>query len=126
MLGLFGKSHDWNIISIIFERADMYRVNGNRVKGKSAEDVRNKVKVFDRTLFWAVFDQKGAFLEGAPGAGSQKVQPQVIKKLATDLRLNKTVMEVLKLLETKASDKIAKPLEWNGYPAAKTGADDDA
>ncbi len=55
---------DWNIIAVIFERPDLYRVNGQRGRGGDATTVRDAVKKHPRTIFWGVFDQKGAYLEG--------------------------------------------------------------
>ena len=34
-MGWFG-SKDWNVVAIIFERPDLYRVNGNRGRGGDA------------------------------------------------------------------------------------------
>ncbi|MBT5020727.1 hypothetical protein OAF98_00370 [Planctomicrobium sp.] len=115
MFGLFGGK-DWNIIAVIFERRDLYQVSGQRVKGGSAEKARDGAKHHKRTVYWAVFDQKGKHLESGVGGGGINVPGDVLKKLGNELARNRTVLDVLKALETKETDKIAKPLVWHGYP----------
>ena len=115
MFGLFGGK-DWNIIAVIFERRDLYQISGQRVKGGTAEKARDGAKRHSRTVYYAVFDQKGKHLEGGVGGGEQNVPADVLKKLAKELARNRTVQEVLKALETKQTDKLAKPLVWHGYP----------
>jgi hypothetical protein len=115
MLGLFGGK-DWNVVGIIFERPDLYRVNGNRGKGGEATKIRDAVKGHERTIFWAVFNQKGAFLEGAPGQGAANVPAPVIQKLTREMATLSTVREVLDTLEKGKESKVAKPLAWTGYP----------
>lgn len=114
-MGLFG-SKDWNIVAIIFEKADLYRVNGNRGKGGSATTIRDNVKGHPRTIFWAVFDQKGGFLEGQPGSGQTSIPPKCLSQLIREVHTNQTVRQVLAILEKGEVDKISKPLVWNGYP----------
>ena len=115
MFGLFGGK-DWNIIAIIFERRDLYQVSGQRVKGGAAEKARDGAKRHKRTVYWAVFDQKGKHLESGVGDGGINVPSDVLKKLGNELARNRTVLDILKALETKEADKLAKPLAWNGYP----------
>ncbi|MEW4490014.1 hypothetical protein AB1L42_18165 [Thalassoglobus sp. JC818] len=115
MFGLFGGK-DWNIIAVIFERRDLYTVSGQRVKGGGAVKARDGAKRHPRTVYWAVFDQKGSYLEGGEGAGSINIPGDVLKKLKTQLAKNGTVLGILKGLETKQADKLAKPLVWAGYP----------
>jgi hypothetical protein len=115
-MGWFGGK-DWNVVGIIFERPDMYRVNGNRGKGGDAATIRDNVKKHPRTIFWAVFDQKGAFLEGEPGPGAQSVPPATLQRLVREVVANPTVREVLKLLESGKEARVSKTLAWNGYPA---------
>jgi hypothetical protein len=115
-MGLFG-SKDWNIVGIIFERPDLYRVNGNRGKGGNATTIRDNVKKHPRTIFWAVFDQKGAYLEGEPAAGANAIAATTLQRLIREVAMNPTVREVLKFLEQGKEDKISKPLVWQGYPA---------
>jgi hypothetical protein len=110
-MGLFNRK-DWNVIAIIFERAGMFQVNGQRVKGSAAEKARDGAKGHPRTIFWAVFDQKGAFVEGAPGTGARNVAPETVKRLERELPLNKVVRDVLKTLEVGKEDKLARPLPW--------------
>lgn len=115
-MGLFGKKKDWNVIAIMFETREQYRVNGNRAKGSQAETVRDGAKSHDRTVFWAVFDQKRAFVEGAPGKGHNLVPAQVLAKLERELPRLETVREVLTVLEGGKTDKASKALQWDGYP----------
>ncbi|WP_437223920.1 hypothetical protein SH661x_003411 [Planctomicrobium sp. SH661] len=123
MFGLFG-GNDWNVLAVIFERRDLYQVSGQRVKGAAAEKARDGAKAHPRAVYWAVFNQKGSFQAGGPGAGALQVPGEVIKKLERELATNRTVQEILKALETKQTDKIAKPLAWHGYPPRQMhGAD---
>ncbi len=115
-MGLFGLK-DWNIVAIIFERPDLYRVNGNRGKGSEAATIRDNVKKHPRTIFWSVFDQKGAFLEGGPGTGAQSIAATTLQRLVREVASNPTVREILSALEKGKDDKLSKPLVWNGYPA---------
>lgn len=116
-MGLFGfGGKDWNVIAIMFEKHDLYRVNGNRGKGAEAVTIRENAKKHPRTIFWAVFDQKGAFLEGEPGPGKESLPPPVLGKLIRELHTNATIRQVLTALEKGESDKFARALEWTGYP----------
>jgi hypothetical protein len=115
-MGLFSRK-DWNIIAVIFQRQDLYQISGQRAKGGAADKARDGAKTHPRTIYWAVFDQKGSFVEGAAGAAGQRdIHPDVLKKLERELPITKTVQEVLKSLETGEADKLAKPLAWHGYP----------
>ena len=115
-MGLFSRK-DWNVIAVIYQRSDLYSVSGQRVKGGDATKARDGAKTLSRTVYWAVFNQKGAFLEGGPGpAGSREVPGDVLKRLERELPTARTVQEILKALETGQSDKLSKPLEWAGYP----------
>lgn len=114
-MGLFG-SKDWNIIAITYERDELYRVNGNRSKGGMATKTREGAKNHGRTIYWAVFDQKGKFLEGDPGPGMHLVEPEALQKLMREIVTNKTVLDVLNILEQGEKDKVAKNLLWGGYP----------
>jgi len=116
MLGILGGK-DWNVVGIIFERPDLYRVNGNRGRGGDARTIRDNVRQHARTIFWAVFDQKGALLESAPGPGATSVPAVVLQRLVREAIANPTVREVLKLLESGKESKVSKPLVWGGYPA---------
>uniref|UniRef100_A0A7C2JWS0 Uncharacterized protein n=1 Tax=Schlesneria paludicola TaxID=360056 RepID=A0A7C2JWS0_9PLAN len=118
-MGLF-SSKDWNVIAVIFERKDLYRVNGNRSKGSKAVEARDGAKGHDRTIFWAVFDQKRAFLEGDAGKGAHLVPAQVVQKLKRELPTNGTVQQILKILESGELPMAAKPLAWTGYPKPET------
>jgi hypothetical protein len=115
-MGLFGGK-DWNIVAVIFERPDMFRVNGNRGKGGEATTIRDNVKKHARTLFWGVFDQKGAFLEGAPGTGTSSIAPTTLQRLVREFASNPTVREVLATLEQGKEKSVSKTLVWGGYPA---------
>ena len=122
-MGWFGGSKDWNIVAIMFEKPTVYRVNGNRGKGATAEKIRDAAKRHERTIFWAVFDQKQANLEEGLGPCAQKIDKAVIKQLQKDYRMNATVMQVLGALEKKESDKVSKELKWSGYPKPETKED---
>jgi hypothetical protein len=123
-MGLF-STKDWNVVAIIFERREMYRVNGQRCKGGEATKVRDNVKSFERTIFWAVFDQKRAFLEGESGKGGRMVSNEIVQRLKKELPTNPTVQQVLGILERGDLDKAAKPLMWNGYPKSEQKSDED-
>ncbi len=121
-MGLFGSSKDWNVIAVIYERDQLYRINGNRSKGKMAAKTRDGAKNHGRTIYWAVFDQKGAFLEGDFGPGinyitSSGVSPDRLKK---EIPTNKSVLDILRMLEKGEKEKAAKPLVWGGYPEAES------
>ena len=109
-MGLFG-SKDWNVIAIIFEKHDLYRVNGNRGKGKEADAVRDGAKMHSRTIYWVVFDQKGGFLEADTGPGKDIIPPATLKRLIQEIPLNKTVRDILKTLE---KGETAKSIESPG------------
>lgn len=115
-MGWFG-SKDWNVVAVIFERPDLYRVNGNRGRGGEATTMREAAKKHPRTIFWGVFDQKGAFLEGGPAAGSHSISPTTLQRLVREVAANPSVREVLAVLESGTESKVSKPLVWNGYPA---------
>lgn len=123
-MGLF-STKDWNVIAIIFERREMYRVNGQRCKGGEATKVRDNVKTFERTIFWAVFDQKRSFLEGESGRGERMVTTEIVQKLKKELSTNQTVQQILGLLERGELDKAAKPLLWTGYPKSEQKSVDE-
>lgn len=116
-MGLFG-SKDWNVVAVIFERRDLYRVNGNRAKGGEATKSRDGAKTHNRTIFWAVFDQKRSFLEGQEGPGARMVPAEVVQRLKRELPTNSTVQGILKILESGELQMAAKPLGWTGYPKA--------
>ncbi len=118
-MGLFGGK-DWNVIAVIFERRDLYRVNGNRAKGSNATKTRDGAKTHARTIFWAVFDQKRAFVEGEPGPGAKLIPADVVAKLKRELPLNLTVQNILKILESGELAMAAKPLAWTHYPKPET------
>lgn len=115
-MGLFSRK-DWNIVAVIFQRPDLYSVSGQRAKGGAADKARDGAKTHTRTVYWAVFDQKGSLVEGGAGpAGNRDISPDILKKLERELPVTRTVQEILKSLETGETDKVAKPLVWNGYP----------
>jgi hypothetical protein len=94
----------------------MYRVNGNRAKGSEAVKTRDGAKTHSRTIFYAVFDQKRAFVEGDFGKGLNNVPREVAERLKRELNKIETVTNILRLLEGGKLDKAAKPLVWSGYP----------
>ena len=113
-MGLFGTK-DWNVVGILFEKTDLYRVNGNRAKGAEATTVRDNVKKHQRTIFWAVFDQKGGFLEGGPGPGQNTIPANALTRLIREMPTNQSVRQILSMLE-KGEAKASRPLVWGGYP----------
>jgi len=121
-MGLFGGGKDWNVIAIIFERKDLYRVNGNRGKGGDAVKSRDGAKGHSRTIFWAVFDQKRGFLEGEAGRGQEMIPDQVLQRLKKELPTNSTVNQVLAILEKGGTPMATKPLAWLGYPKEEVAA----
>lgn len=118
-MGLFGTK-DWNVIAVIFERRDLFRVNGNRSKGSAAVKARDGAKTHNRTIFWAVFDQKRAYVEGAEGPGAKMIAPETVARLKRELPTNLTVQNILKILESGELAMAAKPLAWTGYPKTET------
>jgi len=114
-MGWFSRK-DWNVIAVIFERADLFQVNGQRKKGGDADKARDGAKAHPRTLYWAVFDQKGAFVDGGPGAGARTIPAATLTRLQKELPTTRTVQDILKALETDATDKVARTLVWGGYP----------
>lgn len=114
-MGFFGGK-DWNIVVIMFERADLFRINAQRAKGSTATTVRDTAKKHARTIYCAVFDQKGAFIEGEAGAGSRSIDPQTLQRLIRELPSNPGLREILSTLEKGTKDKVSKAMEWNGYP----------
>ena len=118
-MGLFNRK-DWNLIAVIFERADLFQINGQRVKGSAADKATEGAKSHPRTILWAVFDQKGGYLSGGPGKGANNVTPETVKRLERELRYNRSVLDILKALETGETDKMAKPLPWMVRSKTKT------
>jgi hypothetical protein len=116
-VGLLGK--DWSVIAVTFERADLFRVNGNRTKGQDANKIRDNAKRHARTIYWAVYDHKGKLLEGAPGPYAELIPASTMEKLVDDLPTNETLLHVLELLRQRGTDKAAKMLEWEPPSAAK-------
>lgn len=120
-MGFFGGK-DWNIIAVIYERKDLFRVNGNRSKGGDAVKARDGAKGHPRTIFWAVYDQKRGFLEGEPGKGHKLVSDPVLQQLKKELPTNHTVNDILGRLERGELAMAAKPLIWTGYPKEEEAA----
>jgi hypothetical protein len=117
-MGLFDafSSKDWNVIAIIFEKKDMYRVNGNRAKGAEAVKARDGAKSHPRTIFYAVFDQKRSFVEGEFGRGVENVPREIAERIKREILKLETVQLILRILEGGNMAMAAKPLVWNGYP----------
>jgi hypothetical protein len=114
-MGLFGRK-DWNIIAIIYERRDMFSVNGTRAKGKDTEKTRDGVKNHERVIHYLVLDQKGKVLEDGPGRNQHAIASETYDKLKKDLLRNHTVREVIGILEAGSTDRVAKQMIWSGYP----------
>lgn len=114
-MGLFGRK-DWNVVAVIYERKDLFRVNGNRARGSRADKVREGARQHERTVFWAVFDQKGAFLEGDVGRGSAYVTPEIVERIRRQLPMLTDVRQVLSELESGRHERAARPLRWEVVP----------
>ena len=123
-MGLFGGK-DWNIIAIIFESRVMYRVNGQRGKGSDATKCRDGAKNHDRTIYWAVFNQKRGFVEGGGGNGEKMVTGEIIAKIKKEFVTNPTVTGILGMLERGELTKVSKPLAFTGYPKPEQGPEDE-
>ena len=108
-MALFGK--DWNVLTLTFERADLLRVNGNRTKGLDANKIRDNAKRHARTVYWAVFNQKGKVQESEAGAGAELIPKSAVEKLQKEWVKHPIVLEVLELLQ-KGEMKVARV-----YPA---------
>ncbi len=79
--------------------------------------MRDAAKKHPRTIFWGVFDQKGAYLEGGPAEGSKSIPSTTLQRLVREVGANPSVREVLATLEAGKEVKVSKPLVWSGYPA---------
>ncbi|MCA8992986.1 MAG: hypothetical protein KDA69_13535 [Planctomycetaceae bacterium] len=123
VFGWFGK--DWNVLAVMIERMDLYKVNGQRVSGGAATKARDGAKSHPRTLLWLVFNQKGSLIESGPGPAVTQIPAETFKQLEKDIRINRTVLEILKSLETGESKNLAKPLVWMGYPRKPRHGGDD-
>ncbi|MEI8020251.1 MAG: hypothetical protein WCH39_18770 [Schlesneria sp.] len=119
-MGLFGGK-DWNVIAIIYERREMYRVNGQRGKGGNAVKCRDGAKNHERTIYWAVFNQKRAFVEGGGGSGEKMVTNEIIAQLKKEFSINPTVTSILGMLERGEQPMASKPLAFSGYPKPEHG-----
>jgi hypothetical protein len=123
VMGLFGGK-DWNVIAIIFERREMYRVNGQRGKGSDATKCRDGAKNHERTIYWAVFDQKRKFVEDGIGGGEKMVTNDIIARLKKEFSANVTVTSILGALEKGETKMASKPLVFFGYPKPEQGPED--
>lgn len=114
---LLGK--DWNVLALTFERSDLFRINGNRTKGRDASKIVENVKRHARTIYWAIFNQKGKLLESGPGPFSGSVPAATLERLARELVKNETILGVLAQLQKGESDKAAKIFSWGDEPEEK-------
>ena len=96
-MALFNK--DLNVLTLTFERADLLRVNGNRTKGLDGNKIRDNAKRHARTVYWAVFSQKGTVQETEAGPGIELIPKPAAEKLQTGWLKHPTVLEVLDLLQ---------------------------
>ncbi len=108
---LLGK--DWNVLALTFERADLYRINGNRTKGRDASKIADNAKRHARTIYWAIYNQKGKLLESGPGAYSTMIPAATLERLMRELPMNESVLGVLGQLQRGESDKAAKIFSWD-------------
>jgi len=114
-MGLFSRK-DWNVIAVIFQKKDVYLVNGNRAKGSKATSTLDGAKAHDRTIYWAVFDQKRSLIESEIGPARNLVPAGAIKQLIKVLHTNPTIQQVLSELESGGDKQVAKAMEWDSYP----------
>ena len=122
-MGLFSSSKDWNVIAVLFEKKGHLQINGNRAKGANAEKVRDAVKRHSRSVFWAIFDQKRAFVEGGAGAGKEFVSLEAYQYIERNLAKAKPVAQILTMLEQGKTDKAATG--WEIALQANPAADDE-
>ncbi|HUY88092.1 MAG TPA: hypothetical protein VMV10_05130 [Pirellulales bacterium] len=108
---LLGK--DWNVLTITFERANLFRINGNRTKGRDANKIRDNAKRHARTIYWAVFNQKGKLLDSGPGPYGTTIPAATLERISRELSKNASVLNVLEQLQKGESDKAAKILDWD-------------
>ena len=104
-MALFGK--DWNVLTLTFERADLLRVNGNRTKGLDANKIRDNARRHARTVFWAVFNQKGNVIEAEAGPGIERIPKSAAELLEKEWIKHECVKAVLELLQ-KGEQKAAR------------------
>lgn len=109
-------NRDWMVLAVIYERKDLFRVNGNRAKGGAVDKAREGAKDHARTIYWAVYDQKKKVLESGFGPGERLVARETADRLKRDFTTNMTVIQILGVLEKGESKSAAKPLAWSGYP----------
>jgi hypothetical protein len=117
-MGLFSGTKDWNVIAVLHEKPGHFQVNGNRAKGPNAEKVRDVARRHSRSVFWAVFNQKRAFVEGGPGAGREFVSLETLQHIEKQLVKAKSVAQILTLLEQGKTDKAATGWEIAPQPSA--------
>lgn len=118
-MALLGK--DWNIVAVTFERSDLFRINGNRGKGGDATKIRDNARRHSRTLYWAVFDQKGRMLEGEPGAGHESISKAVLERLVKEAPTNESIKSVVSTLQ-KGESKAARVWSWDNPLPGETTA----
>lgn len=123
-MAIFGK--DWNVVTLTYERADLLRINGNRTKGLDANKIRDNAKRHARTVYWALFDQKGKVLDTAAGPGVDLVAKASVERLEKAWTSHATVKEVVDLLrggEMKAA-RVYPPADFVVQePAASSSTD---
>lgn len=116
MVSLLGK--DWNVVAVTFERANLYRINGNRGKGGDAVKMRDNASRHARTIYWAVFDQKGRLLQGEPGPGKTLVPAAELERIVKEVATNESVKSVLASLQGGKMPTAAKIMELEAVPSA--------
>jgi hypothetical protein len=84
--------------------------------------MRDNAKRHARSVYWAVFDQKGRLLEGDFGPGRALIPVPQLEKLASEVIESQSVQSVLEVLRNGSSDKAAKLWQWaqEAAPAAST------
>ena len=120
---MFGRS-DWNVLAVTFERADFFRVNGNRGKGRDAVRISDNARKHAHTIYCATFDQKGKLIEGEAGPAAARLAPPTLQKLIQEFPNIAAVKHVLASL-TGGDHKSAKSMEWDGYPKTKSKQEEE-
>jgi len=114
-MGWFG-SKDWNVVAVIFERSDLYRVKRQPGQGRGRHDHSRRGQKHPRTISGRCSTRRERTWKG----GRRRLQVDPARRTAAPRprsRRQSFRREVLATLESGKEDKWSKPLVWNGYPA---------
>ena len=105
----------------MFETKNSYRVNGNRGKGIGRRsDSRRREEARAHAVLGGLRPERGISSKEAPGRVANSSPRDVLQRLEREFPKLKTVRTILSMLEEAKDDKVAKVLEWNGYPGRKS------